>query len=233
MVSRAGTLALEEATIADIHAAYRAGTCTVHAVMAACLARIAVDMKAGPIHALITVNAHALAEADALDAAYQASGTFRGPLHGIPVIVKDNLDAIGMPMTAGFQGWKKYYPPRDAPVVAKIKAAGGIILAKASLSEFAKGGGDNINSVLPGFARNPYHTLYATGGSSGGTGRRWRRTSVSWASARTPAVRCACPRHIMRWSGSVPRWAWCPAPASYRSMGSAIRRAPWPARSPI
>ena len=50
------------------------------------------------------MNAHALAEADALDAAYQASGTFRGPLHGIPVIVKDNLDALGMPMTAGFQG---------------------------------------------------------------------------------------------------------------------------------
>ena len=105
MVSRAGTLALEEATIADIHAAYRAGTCTVHAVMAACLARIAAYDKGGPyLNALITVNAHALAEADALDAAYQASGTFRGPLHGIPVIVKDNLDAIGMPMTAGFQG---------------------------------------------------------------------------------------------------------------------------------
>ena len=171
MAYRAGTLALEEATIADIHAAYRAGTLTVHAVMAACLARIAAYDKDGPyLNALITVNAHALAEADALDAAYQASGTFRGPLQGIPVIVKDNLDALGMPMTAGFQGWKKYYPPRDAPVVAKIKTAGGIILAKASLSEFAKGGGDNINSVLPGFARNPYNTLYATGGSSGGTG---------------------------------------------------------------
>ena len=171
MVSRAGTLALEEATIADMHAAYRAGTRTVHTVIAACLARIAAYDKDGPyLNALITVNAQALADADAIDAAYQASGTFRGPLHGIPVIVKDNLDAIGMPMTSGFQGWKKYYPPRDAPVVAKIKAAGGIIVAKASLSEFAKGGGDNINSVLPGFARNPYNTLYATGGSSGGTG---------------------------------------------------------------
>src|SRR4030095_911341 len=119
---------------------------------------------------LITGNAHALAEADTLDAAYKASGTFIGPLHGIPVIVKDNLDAVGMPMTAGFQGWKKYYPPSGAPVGAKIKAGGGILLAKASLSEFAKGGGDNINSVLPGFARNPYNTAYATGGSSGGTG---------------------------------------------------------------
>jgi amidase len=73
-------------------------------------------------------------------------------------------------MTAGFQGWKNYYPPSDAPLVARIKAAGGIILGKASLSEFTNGGGDNINSVLPGFARNPYNTAYATGGSSGGTG---------------------------------------------------------------
>jgi len=171
MVSSVRALAIEEATIADIHTAYRAGTLTVHAVTAACLARIAAYDKNGPyINALITVNAKALEEADILDTAYKASGTFIGPLHGIPVIVKDNLDAVGMPMTSGFQGWKKYYPPTDAPVVAKIKAAGGIILAKASLSEFAKGGGDNINSVLPGFTRNPYNTAYATGGSSGGTG---------------------------------------------------------------
>ena len=154
MVSSVRDLAIEEATIADIHTAYRAGTLTVHAVTAACLARIAAYDKNGPyINTLITVNAKALEEADTLDTAYKASGTFSGPLHGIPVIVKDNLDAVGMPMTSGFQGWKKYYPPTDAPVVAKIKAAGGIILAKASLSEFAKGGGDNINSVLPGFAR--------------------------------------------------------------------------------
>ena len=171
MASNAHTLAIEEATIADIHAAYRAGTLTVHAVTAAYLARIAAYDKNGPyINSLITVNAQALEEAVTMDATYKASGTFIGPLHGIPVIVKDNLDAVGMPMTSGFQGWKKYYPPTDAPVVAKIKAAGGIIVAKASLSEFAKGGGDNINSVLPGFARNPYNTVYATGGSSGGTG---------------------------------------------------------------
>jgi amidase len=97
-------------------------------------------------------------------------GRIDGRLFGIPVIVKDNLDAVGMPMTSGFQGWKNYYPPTDSTVVARIKAAGGIIIAKASLSEFARGGGDNINSVLPGFARNPYNTAFATGGSSGGTG---------------------------------------------------------------
>jgi Asp-tRNA(Asn)/Glu-tRNA(Gln) amidotransferase A subunit family amidase len=91
-------------------------------------------------------------------------------LHGIPVIVKDNIDVAGLPMTSGFQGWKNYYPSEDAPLVKKIRAAGGIILAKSSLSEFARGLGDNINSVVPGFARNPYNTAFATGGSSGGTG---------------------------------------------------------------
>src|SRR6185436_893573 len=109
-------------------------------------------------------------EADRLDAALKTTGKLAGSLHGIPVIVKDCVDATGMPMTAGFQGWKNYFPPVDAPVVARIKAAGGIIIAKSSLSEFTKGGADNINSVLGGFARNPYNTAYATGGSSGGTG---------------------------------------------------------------
>jgi amidase len=75
-------------------------------------------------------------------------------------------------MTFGFQGWKNYYPPEDAPIIRKVRAARGIILAKASLSAFTRGIGDNINSVLPGFARNPYNynTAFATGGSSGGTG---------------------------------------------------------------
>lgn len=166
---RASALAIEEASIADIQAAYREGRLSAHDVVAASLARIAAYDKKGPyINSIITINPKALQEADAMDARYRATGKFIGPLHGIPVVIKDNLDAAGMPMTNGFQGWKNYYPPSDAPVVAKIKAAGGIVIAKGSLSEFAKGGGDNINSVLPGFARNPYNTAYATGGSSGG-----------------------------------------------------------------
>ena len=69
--------------------------------------------------------------------------------------------------SAALLGW---VPQTDATVIARIKAAGGIILAKTTMSEWARGGLDNINSVLPGFARNPYNTAYATGGSSGGTG---------------------------------------------------------------
>jgi Asp-tRNA(Asn)/Glu-tRNA(Gln) amidotransferase A subunit family amidase len=165
-------LSIEEATIADLHAAYSSGQTSVHAVVAAYLARIEAYDQRGPIiNSIINLNPKALEEADKLDATLAANGRkIPSPMFGIPVLVKDCIDALGMPTTSGFQGWKNYYAPTDAPLVAKIKAAGGIILGKASLSEFTNGGGDNINSVLPGFCRNPYNTAFATGGSSGGTG---------------------------------------------------------------
>jgi Asp-tRNA(Asn)/Glu-tRNA(Gln) amidotransferase A subunit family amidase len=154
--AQAGAFPVEEATVADLEAAFLAGRTTARAVIQAHLDRIAAFDKRGPlINSLITVNPQALADADRLDAALAATGRLVGPLHGIPVIIKDNIDVAGLPMTAGFQGWKNYHPREDAPLAKKIRAAGGIILAKASLSEFARGIGDNINSVVPGFARNP------------------------------------------------------------------------------
>ena len=170
-VAFTNNVVVEEISITQLEAAYRSGRTTAHAVTQAHLDRIAAYDKRGPlINSLITVNPHALEEADRLDATPKAKGKSLGPLHGIPVIVKDNIDVAGLPMTAGFQGWKNYYPSEDAPLVKKIRAAGGIILAKSSLSEFARGSGDNINSVVPGYTRNPYNTAYATGGSSGGNG---------------------------------------------------------------
>jgi amidase len=164
-------LGIEEASIADVQAAYRSGQLTARQVVQAYLDRIAAYDQDGPhLNSIISLNAKALEQADALDAQFRRTGKFVGPLHGVPVLVKDCIDAEGMPMTSGFQGWKNYFPPSDAPLVARIRAAGGIVLGKASLSEFTNGGGDNINSVLPGYARNPYNTAYATGGSSGGTG---------------------------------------------------------------
>ena len=164
------TFPVEGASIANLRQAYLAGTTTAHAVVQAYLDRISAYDKRGPlINSLITINPRALQEADRVDSALEASRQVVGPLHGIPVIVKDNIDVAGLPMTSGFQGWKNYYPSQDAPLIKKIRAAGGIILAKASLSEFAYGAGDNVNSVIPGFTRNPYNTAFATGGSSGGT----------------------------------------------------------------
>src|SRR5262249_28076505 len=128
----------EESSIAGLEAAYLSGQTTAPAVTQAYLDRIEAYDKRGPlINSLITINPHALEEADRLDALLKTTGKLVGPLHGIPVIVKDNIDVAGLPMTSGFQGWKNYVPPSDATIVKKIREAGGIILAKTSLSEFA------------------------------------------------------------------------------------------------
>ena len=98
---------VEETSIVALKAAYRSGRATARAVTQAHLDRIAAYDKRGPlINAIITVNPKALDEADRLDAVLKSSGAFVGPLHGIPVIVKDNIDVAGLPMTPGFQGWK-------------------------------------------------------------------------------------------------------------------------------
>ncbi|MBI2357467.1 MAG: amidase [Deltaproteobacteria bacterium] len=157
---------LLEATIDDIHSAYRSGQLTARQLVQMYLDRIEAYDKRGPaINAIITVNPRALEEADRLDAAFKISG-FVGALHGIPVIVKDQADAKGMPTTLGSVLFKGYYPDRDAFVVEKLKKAGAIILAKATLGEL--GGGDTHGSLF-GSTRNPYALDRTAGGSSGGS----------------------------------------------------------------
>jgi Asp-tRNA(Asn)/Glu-tRNA(Gln) amidotransferase A subunit family amidase len=165
------TFPVEETTVRQLHAAYLAGKTTAHQVTQAYIDRIAAYDKRGPyLNSLISVNQHALADADKLDARLKATGALTGPLHGIPIIVKDNLDTFDMPTSSGVALFKDFVPPKDAFIVARLRSAGAIILAKSSLSELAMGLADTINSVLPGFTRNPYNTAYASGGSSGGTG---------------------------------------------------------------
>ena len=118
------------------------------------------------INSIITLNPHALEEADKLDAAFKRSG-FVGPLHGIPVLVKDEIDAAGMPTTLGTLVFKDYRPPRDAFPVEKLRKAGAIILGKTTLSEYAAG--DTYGSMF-GITRNPYDLERTVGGSSGGSG---------------------------------------------------------------
>src|SRR5689334_1053165 len=163
----AATFNLLETTIADVHAAYRAGHLTARQLVDLYLERIDAYDKNGPaLNAIITVNPQAPAEADRLDAAYKSSG-FVGPLHGIPIILKDQIDAVGMPTTLGSVLFKNYYPDRDAFVVEKLKKAGAIILAKATLGEL--GGGDTHGSLF-GSTKNPYDLERTPGGSSGGSG---------------------------------------------------------------
>jgi Asp-tRNA(Asn)/Glu-tRNA(Gln) amidotransferase A subunit family amidase len=156
-----------ETTIDDIHAAMKAGKLTAHQLVQDYLDRIDAYNEKGPaINCVINVNPVALAEADRLDAEFKKSG-FVGPLHGIPILVKDQVDAVPMADTLGSVVFKDYYPPLDATVVAKLKAAGAIILGKATLGEF--GGGDAYGSLF-GATRNPYDLTRTSGGSSGGSG---------------------------------------------------------------
>lgn len=154
-----------EATIGGIHAAYRAGSVSAREVVSAYLERIeAYDRNCPQINSLITVNREALADADRLDATFKASGIM-GPLHGIPVIIKDQIDVKGMPTTLGSVLFKDFHPGRDAFVVDKLRKAGAIFIGKATLGEL--GAGDTHGSLF-GSTRNPYDPERTVGGSSGG-----------------------------------------------------------------
>lgn len=158
---------LMETTISQVHAAYASGKLTAHQLVQEYLDRIAAYDKQGPsINCVITLNPAALEDADKLDAAFKKSG-LTGPLHGIPILVKDQVDAAGMPTTLGSVVFKDYRPPRDSFVVAKLRKAGAVILGKTTLGEF--GGGDAYGSLF-GATRNPYDLTRTVGGSSGGSG---------------------------------------------------------------
>ena len=156
-----------ETSIDEIHAGFKSGKLTARQLVQQYLDRIrAYDQQGPQINSIITLNASALQEADALDSQYKRSGLV-GPLHGIPVLVKDEIDTAGMPTTLGTVVFKDYHPPLDAFVGAKLKRAGAIILGKTTLSEFAAG--DTYGSLF-GQTRNPYDLERTAGGSSGGSG---------------------------------------------------------------
>ena len=155
-----------ETTIAEIHSAYASGLLTSRQLTQLYLDRIeAYDQQGPTINAVITLNADALQDADRLDEAFQATGLV-GSLHGIPVVIKDQVDVVGMPTTLGSILFRDYYPDRDAFAIEKLKEAGAIILAKVTLGELA--GGDTHGSLF-GSTRNPYALDRTVGGSSGGS----------------------------------------------------------------
>jgi amidase len=157
---------LIEATIDDIQDGYRSGRLTARQLVQMYLDRIEAYDKHGPaINSIITINGKALAEAEQLDAVFKTSGPV-GPLHGISVIVKDQVDVKGMPTTLGSVLFKDYYPDRDSFVVEKLKRAGAVIIAKSTLGEMAAG---DTHGSLFGSTRNPYDLDRTVGGSSGGS----------------------------------------------------------------
>ncbi|MBE3075260.1 MAG: amidase, partial [Actinobacteria bacterium] len=147
----------------------KAGTLTCHALVQQYLARIdAYDKKGPAINALVVLNPDALAQADELDRRYKMSGPV-GPLHCIPLVVKDNFETIGLQSADGSLSLKGFVSNRDAFQVKRVKDAGAIVLAKSNMAEFAFSPYETVNSILPGYTKNPYALDRVTAGSSGGT----------------------------------------------------------------
>jgi aspartyl-tRNA(Asn)/glutamyl-tRNA(Gln) amidotransferase subunit A len=160
-----GADALAGLTLAEASARLRAGSVTSVDLVNACLARI--DIYNPKVNAFITVmREQALAVAKALDAE-QRAGTLRGPLHGIPIALKDNIDTAGVRTTAASAVFDDRVPAEDAEVTRRLIAAGAVIIGKTNLHEFAFGGTSATSYYGP--VRNPWALERNPGGSSGGS----------------------------------------------------------------
>jgi amidase len=167
--AQAARFDLQTATIADINAAMDAGALSSEKLAQLYLNRIAAYDKQGPhINAIITLNQQALATARALDVERKEKGR-RSPLHGIPVILKDLYDTKDLPTSAGFLPLKDSRPILDATVVARLRAAGAVIIAKVNMSDWFGVPKPGDQSTVLGRTSNPYNLALTPGGSSGGT----------------------------------------------------------------
>jgi len=172
-----------EATIREMQVAMEQGRITSREIVLQYLTRIATYED--KLNAIIMVNPHALAEAEALDRE-RAQGRIRGPLHGIPVALKDNIQTTDMPMTGGALAFEGLVPPYEATLTKNLRDAGAIIIAKTNMTELANwvatGMPGNYNALV-GYGFNPYdprrdpreatfdgRPALGTGGSSSGIG---------------------------------------------------------------
>ena len=157
-----------EKSIAELQDAMTRGAVTSRQLVEGYLSRIAAYDQHGPaLNAFIALNPRALETADALDSERRERGP-RGPLHGIPVVVKDNFDTADIATTGGSIALATHQPARDAFQVERLRAAGAVIIGKTNLHELAAG--ILTVSSLGGQTRNPYDPARNPGGSSGGTG---------------------------------------------------------------
>jgi amidase len=156
-----------ECSILELQAAQDSGRVTARMLVTAYLDRIAAYDQSRPmLNSIVALNPNALSDADTLDRERMTKGP-RGPLHGIPVLVKDNFDTVDMPTTGGTLALAGMRPAQDAFQIRRLRDAGAIILGKTALHELASG----VTTVasLTGITRNPYELRRVPGGSSGGT----------------------------------------------------------------
>ncbi|MBE7367859.1 amidase [Ramlibacter sp. HM2] len=220
---------VQEHSIASVHAAYRDGTLTTTALVRHHLARIAAYDRKGPaLLALLHVHPQALDEAARLDEVWRTAGPV-GPLHGIPIVLKDNFHTHDLPTTCGSTAMRGFRTAADATVVQRLRAAGALVLAKANLQEFARGG-VSISS-LGGQVRNPYDLGRTAGGSSGGTAAAVAADfaiagtgSDTGQSIRSPASACNLVG-VRPTRGLVSRWGVVPNSLTQDEAGPIARNA--------
>ncbi len=155
----------KELTISGIHESYRDGTFSSVDLVKAYIEVI--ETSDAKINSISVINPNASNRARALDEEYQKTGVLR-PLHGIPIVVKDNINTIGLPTTAGSQALRDFIPDENAFVIQQLEEAGAIVLAKTNMAEWAFSA-MHTNSSTMGTTRNPYHLDHVPAGSSGGT----------------------------------------------------------------
>ncbi|MEA1798595.1 amidase [Rhodococcus qingshengii] len=166
--AQAGGYHPEGQSVAELARALDIGAVTSVDLVRAYRARIAAYDQRGPkLNAMITLNDRAETTAMELDAE-RRSGNVRGPLHGIPIIVKDNFDTADLPTSAGSVLLAQSVPPQDSTIVAQLRSAGAIVLGKSNMSEWAIF--ISTDSSRKGQTRNPHNPAHNPGGSSGGTG---------------------------------------------------------------
>ena len=164
-----GAFVVEEATVRSIHAAFSSKQLTCVQLVRSHLNRIESYDDRGPaLNAILTVNPRALEIAAEMDRLSVTGNRALRPLHCIPVVLKDNYNTSDMPTTGGSVTLARSVPLDDAFVVKRLRQAGAVILAKANLTELARGG--TTVSSLGGQTKNPYDLARTPGGSSGGTG---------------------------------------------------------------
>lgn len=185
----AAQVEVAEATIRQLQEAMTSGRTTSAEITAAYLARIEAYDRRGPkLNAMLRLNPNALSEAEESDRE-RATGAIRGPLHGIPIVLKDNYDTFDMPTSAGTLALAGLVPPDDAFQVRKLREAGAVIIGKTNMHELASG----ITTIasLGGQTLNPYDPTRNPGGSSGGTGAAVAASfaAIGWGSDTCGSIR--------------------------------------------
>ena len=200
VVLQARTVVVEEKSIDELQALMTAGKASSVDLVQAYLKRIvALDRKGPTLRSIIALNPDALAQARALDAERRA-GRIRGPLHGVPILIKDNVEtADAMPTTAGSLALRANYTRRDAPVVAELRRAGAVILGKTNLSEWANIRSNRAMSgwsAIGGLVRNPYALDRTACGSSSGSGAAVAASFAAGAVGTETDGSVVCPSSI-------------------------------------